>query len=142
MTDYVPPLRDIRFVLEQLVDLPGLCKLGAFGHVDPDTVFELIKESGRFTAGVLGPLNRVGDTVGCALDSAGNVTTPPGFNDAYRRYIEAGWGAVPFAPEFGGGGFPFPQDSGGDWIGGGSSDGGWSDGGGSQGDGFNTGGSF
>ena len=107
MTDYVPPLRDIRFVLEQLADLPGLCKLGAFGHVDPDTVVGVIEESGRFTAGVVGPLNRVGDTVGCALDSAGNVTTPPGFSDAYQQYIAAGWGAVPFAPEFGGGGFPW-----------------------------------
>jgi 3-(methylthio)propanoyl-CoA dehydrogenase len=107
MTDYVPPLRDIRFVLEQLVDLAGVCKLCAFEHIDPDTVFGVIEESGRFTAGVVGPLNRVGDTVGCVLDSAGNVTAPPGFTDAYRRYVEAGWGAVPFAPEFGGGGFPW-----------------------------------
>jgi 3-(methylsulfanyl)propanoyl-CoA dehydrogenase len=107
MTDYVPPLRDIRFVLEQLADLPGLCKLGAFAHVDPDTVAGVIEESGRFAAGVVGPLNRVGDTVGCVLDSAGNVTTPPGFTDAYEQYVEAGWGAVPFAPEFGGGGFPW-----------------------------------
>ena len=73
MTDYVPPLRDIRFVLEQLADLPGLCKLGAFAHVDPDTVAGVIEESGRFAAGVVGPLNRVGDTVGCELDSAGNL---------------------------------------------------------------------
>ena len=107
MTDYVPPLRDIRFVLEQLADLPGLCKLGAFAHVDPDTVAGVIEESGRFAAGVVGPLNRVGDTVGCLLDSAGNVTTPLGFTDAYEQYVEAGWGAVPFAPEFGGGGFPW-----------------------------------
>src|SRR5215469_12498355 len=107
MTDYVPPLRDIRFVLEQLVDLAGLCKLAAFAHVDPDTVAGVIEESGRFTTGVVGPLNRAGDTVGCRLDSAGNVTTPPGFPDAYEQYVEAGWGAVPFAPEFGGGGFPW-----------------------------------
>jgi 3-(methylsulfanyl)propanoyl-CoA dehydrogenase len=107
MTDYVPPLRDIRFVLEQLADLPGLCKLGAFAHVDPDTAFGVIEESGRFAAGVVGPLNRAGDTAGCALDGAGNVTTPPGFPGAYEQYVEAGWGAVPFAPEFGGGGFPW-----------------------------------
>jgi 3-(methylthio)propanoyl-CoA dehydrogenase len=107
MADYVPPLRDIRFVLEQLVDLAGVCKLGAFAHVDPETVVGVIEESGRFAAGVVGPLNRAGDTVGCVLDSAGNVTTPPGFTNAYRQYVEAGWGAVPFAPEFGGGGFPW-----------------------------------
>jgi alkylation response protein AidB-like acyl-CoA dehydrogenase len=107
MTDYVPPLRDITFVLEQLAGLPGLCKLGAFDHVDPDTVAGVIEESGRFAAAVVAPLNRAGDTVGCLLDSAGNVTTPPGFPDAYEQYVAAGWGAVPFAPEFGGGGFPW-----------------------------------
>jgi alkylation response protein AidB-like acyl-CoA dehydrogenase len=107
MADYIPPLRDIRFVLEQLVDLPGLAKLKAFDHADPATVFGVIEESGRFMADVLGPLNRVGDTVGCTLDSDGNVTTPPGFREAYRRYADAGWGAVPFPPEFGGGGFPW-----------------------------------
>ena len=107
MTDYVPPLGDIRFVLEQLVDLPGLSKLEAFEHADPGTVFGVIEESGRFMAGVLGPLNRVGDTVGCSLGSDGEVTTPPGFKEAYRQYAGAGWGAVPFPPEFGGGGLPW-----------------------------------
>ena len=107
MTGYVPPLREIRFVLDHLADLPGLCKLGAFGHVDPDTVVGVIAESGRFTAEVIAPLNRVGDTVGCTLDSGGNVTTPPEFIAAYQQYVEAGWGAVPFEPEFGGGGFPW-----------------------------------
>jgi len=104
---YVPPLRDIRFVLEQLVDLPSLFKLEPYHHADPGTVFGVIEESGRFMADVLGPLNRVGDTVGSTLDSDGKVTTPPGFSEAYRQYVHAGWGAVPFSPEFGGGGFPW-----------------------------------
>ena len=107
MADYVPPLRDIRFVLEQLVNLPGLSKLEAFDHADPGTVFGVIEESGRFMADVLGPLNRVGDTAGSSLDSNGKVTTPPGFKEAYRQYADVGWGAVPFPPEFGGGGFPW-----------------------------------
>ena len=107
MADYVPPLRDIRFVLEQLVGLDGLSKLGAYQHADPDTVFGVVEESGRFMADVVGPLNRVGDAVGVTLDGDGKVTTPPGFRDAYRQYADAGWGAVPFPPEFGGGGFPW-----------------------------------
>jgi 3-(methylthio)propanoyl-CoA dehydrogenase len=107
MVGYVPPLRDIRFVLEQLVDLDGLSKLEAFGHADPDAVFRVIEESGRFMADVVGPLNRVGDTAGSTLDGDGQVGTAPGFRDAYRQYVEAGWGAVPFPPEFGGGGFPW-----------------------------------
>src|SRR5271166_3123898 len=107
MADYVPPLRDIKFVLEQLVDLPGLSKLAAYEHADPGTVFGVIEESGRFMAGVVGPLNRSGDIAGSALDGDGNVTTAPGFKEAYRQYVDAGWGAVPFSPEFGGGGFPW-----------------------------------
>jgi len=98
MAGYVPPLRDIRFVLEQLVDLDGLSKLEVFGHADPDTVFGVIEESGRFMADVVGPLNRVGDAAGSTLDGDGKVTSPPGFREAYRQYVDAGWGAVPFPP--------------------------------------------
>jgi len=90
MADYVPPLRDIRFVLEQLVGLDGLSKLGAYQHADPETVFGVVEESGRFMADVVGPLNRVGDAVGVTLDGDGKVTTPPGFRDAYRQYADAG----------------------------------------------------
>jgi alkylation response protein AidB-like acyl-CoA dehydrogenase len=107
MADYVPPLRDIRFVLEQLVDLDGLSKLEAYAHADPDTVLGVIEESGRFMAEVAGPLNRIGDTAGSILDGDGNVRTPTGFREAYRQYVDAGWGAVPFPAEFGGGGFPW-----------------------------------
>jgi 3-(methylthio)propanoyl-CoA dehydrogenase len=107
MPDYVPPLRDIRFVLEHIVDLAGLSRLEPFRHADPDAVFGVLEEGGRFMAEVLAPLNQVGDVEGSRLDEAGNVTTPTGFKSAYRRYVDAGWGAVPFAPEFGGGGFPW-----------------------------------
>jgi 3-(methylthio)propanoyl-CoA dehydrogenase len=107
MAEYVPPLRDIRFVLGQLADLDGLSKLEAYAHADPDTVLGVIEEGGQFMAEVLGPLNRVGDTAGSALDGEGNVTTPPGFKEAYQQYVEAGWGSVPFPAEFGGGGFPW-----------------------------------
>ena len=105
--EYVPPLRDIRFVLEQLVDLDGLSKLEVYAHADPGTVLGVIEESGQFIAEVIAPLNQVGDTAGNTLDSDGNVATPPGFKDAYRQYVEAGWGSVPFPDEFGGGGFPW-----------------------------------
>jgi len=107
MAEYVPPLRDIRFVLEQLADLDGLSKLEPYAHADPETVLGVIEESGRFMAEVIAPLNPVGDAVGSTLDGDGNVTTPPGFKEAYRQYVEAGWGAVPFPDEFGGGGFPW-----------------------------------
>ena len=64
MPDYVPPFRDIRFVLEQVVDLPGLAKLEAYQHADPDSCFGIIDGAGRFLAEVFGPLNAVGDRIG------------------------------------------------------------------------------
>ena len=107
MAGYVPPFRDIRFVLSNVVDLPGLAALEAYRHADPDTCFGLIDEAGRFLAEVFGPLNTIGDRFGSVLRPDGTVETPPGFREAYRRYVDSGWGAVPFAPEFGGGGFPW-----------------------------------
>ena len=107
MAEYVPPLRDIRFVLEQLVDLDGLSKLAAYAHADPDTVLGVIEEGGQFMAEVVGPINRAGDIAGSTLDGEGSVTTPPGFKEAYQQYVQAGWGSVPFPAEFGGGGFPW-----------------------------------
>ena len=106
MSEYVAPLRDIRFVLEEIVDLAAVSRLGAYRHADPETVLGVIEEAARFASSVIAPLNRVGDTTGLQLDD-GQVITPPGFQEAYRRYVEAGWGAVPFDPEYGGGGFPW-----------------------------------
>jgi alkylation response protein AidB-like acyl-CoA dehydrogenase len=105
---YAPPLRDIRFVLEHLVDTGALTKLPAFGHADLETMMGLLEEFGRFCAQELAPLNRVGDTVGARFDPAtGAVTTAPGWPDVYAKYYEAGWNAVPFREADGGGGFPW-----------------------------------
>ncbi|MFP3905836.1 MAG: acyl-CoA dehydrogenase C-terminal domain-containing protein [Acidimicrobiales bacterium] len=108
MTDsYQPPLRDIEFVLDELCDLGRLASLEPFTHADPDTVKGAVREAGRFMAEVVAPTNRPGDEHGSTHHDDGAVTTPPGFVDAYRRYVEAGWGGVSFAPELGGGGFPW-----------------------------------
>jgi alkylation response protein AidB-like acyl-CoA dehydrogenase len=107
MPEYAPPLGDIRFVLRHVVDVAALAKLDVFAHADPATVDAVIEESGKFMAEVLAPLNRIGDTTGSRLTPDGSVVTPPGFREAYARYVEAGWGAIPFDPEFGGGGFPW-----------------------------------
>jgi len=108
MTTYRAPLRDLRFTLDHLVDLAGLTKLAEFADADPETVYGLLEEFGRFVSEVLAPLDRVGDTNGVSLDpSTHEVTTAPGFRDAYHRYVESGWGSVPFDPAYGGGGFPW-----------------------------------
>jgi 3-(methylthio)propanoyl-CoA dehydrogenase len=108
MAEYRPPLRDIFFALDHLVDVDGLSRLEAFAGTDADTVKGILEENGRFIADVIAPLNRPGDLQGSVHDPAdGTVTTPDGFAEAYRQYVDAGWGGVPFPADYGGGGFPW-----------------------------------
>ena len=105
MTDYTPPLADIRFVLEHVTPLSRLAELEAFSHADPELVFGLLEEAGRFAAQAIAPTNVDGDQQGSRLVD-GEVVTPESFKRVYQQYLEAGWGAVQHPPEFGGGGFP------------------------------------
>jgi 3-(methylthio)propanoyl-CoA dehydrogenase len=105
--DYVPPLADMRFVLENIVDLAGLADLPGYEHADPETVFGVLEESGRLFAHEFAPLNRVGDAQHSRRHDDGSVTTPEGFGHAYRRYVDGGWAGVPFPSDYGGGGFPW-----------------------------------
>jgi alkylation response protein AidB-like acyl-CoA dehydrogenase len=108
MADYRPPLRDVNYVLDHLVDLDGLCGLPEFAGLDVDTIKGVLEENARFVAEVIAPLNRIGDTVGSVFEPATNtVRTPDGFIDAYRQYVDAGWGGVPFPEVYDGGGFPW-----------------------------------
>ena len=104
---YRPPLRDIRFVLDEVVGLPQLLETERFGHVDVDTVHGVLDEVGRFMADVVAPTNRDGDRIGSVWNPDCTVTTPESFKLAYKQYVRTGYGAVPFDPEFGGGGFPW-----------------------------------
>ncbi len=106
MADYSAPLRDIEFTLEHVADLAALARFEAFEHAEPALVRGVLDEAGRFMADVIGPLNRVGDVEGSTWED-GEVITPTGFKVAYDKYVEAGWGGVPFDPDYGGGGFPW-----------------------------------
>ncbi|HEV8624017.1 MAG TPA: acyl-CoA dehydrogenase [Acidimicrobiia bacterium] len=107
MTPYRAPLSDIEFVLKELCDLEGLARLEPFAHAEPAVVADLLAEAGRFAAEVVAPTNQPGDQAGCVRHPDGSVTTPPGFKEAYRAYVDAGWGSVAFDPTYGGGGFPW-----------------------------------
>ena len=102
---YTPPLNDIRFVLDHVVDLDRLLELPAYAHVDRDLVGGILEEAGRFAAEAIAPTNRDGDTVGSRLVD-GEVVTPDSFKPAYDAYVESGWGALQHPEEFGGGDFP------------------------------------
>ncbi len=107
VSEFVAPLADMRFVLEHVTDLGALSKLPGYEHADPETVFGVLEEAGRFFSEQFAPLNRIGDLQHSRRNDDGSVTTPEGFAKAYRRYVEAGWPAVPFPVEYGGGGFPW-----------------------------------
>jgi alkylation response protein AidB-like acyl-CoA dehydrogenase len=105
MSTYQAPLREMQFVLKELVDLPAITALPGCGEVTPDLVDAILEEAGKFATGVLDPLNWTGDQVGAQLADT-VVTAPPGFKDAYRQFVEAGWAALGGDPQYGGQGLP------------------------------------
>ena len=107
MSDYRSPVEEVRFALEHVAGLDSIAALEGFEHSDLATVDGLVEEAGRFFEEVFAPLNRDGDLIGSVRNDDGSVTTPPGFVDAYRRYVEAGWSTVGFPTEYDGGGFPW-----------------------------------
>ncbi|MBP6674851.1 MAG: acyl-CoA dehydrogenase C-terminal domain-containing protein [Vitreoscilla sp.] len=108
MAQYNPPLRDLQFVLHELLDVCGEFKqIPAFAEVDADTINAVLEEGGKFAKEVIFPLNITGDAEGCTLDKATHEVTPPkGFKEAYAQYVEGGWPALSCNPEYGGQGLP------------------------------------
>ncbi|MFZ2299452.1 MAG: acyl-CoA dehydrogenase [Burkholderiales bacterium RIFCSPLOWO2_12_FULL_64_99] len=108
MPSYTPPLRDMQFVIHELLGaVDELKQIPAYGDVDADTVNAVLEEGGKFASEVLAPLNLVGDTQGCVLNKETHeVKTPDGFKEAYKQYTENGWSALSADPEWGGQGLP------------------------------------
>jgi 3-(methylthio)propanoyl-CoA dehydrogenase len=98
---YQAPLRDLRFVLHELLDTQVLSGSPAFADYSPELADSVLTEAARFAEQVLEPLNQSGDREG-AQWSASGVTTPKGFKEAYKQYVEGGWPALGADAEFGG----------------------------------------
>lgn len=107
MAEYSVPLWDIEFVLTELAAVGAIADYPDFADFDVSMLAPVLEEAGRFIVGTVAPLNRSGDQQGSTWNSDGTVTTPDGFADAYQAYVDAGWGAVPFDPTYGGGGLPW-----------------------------------
>lgn len=106
MADYLPPVRDMQFLLHNVFDVSSLwASLPAYSEVDRDTADAILEEMGKLAAQAIAPLNRSGDEEGCHWHD-GVVTTPVGFKEAYQAYTEGGWGALCGNPEYGGMGMP------------------------------------
>ncbi|MBM3569284.1 MAG: acyl-CoA dehydrogenase [Alphaproteobacteria bacterium] len=106
MPSYNAPLRDMRFVLHEVLGVGNYQNLPGFEDASPDTVDAVIEEGAKFAQEVLQPINQSGDREGCKWD-AGNVTTPKGFKEAYKQYCEGGWTGLTSLKEYGGQGLPY-----------------------------------
>ncbi len=107
MPQYNPPLRDIQFVIHELLNADKtFATLPAFKGVDKDTINQIMEESGKFASEIAFPLNQVGDKEGCTRHENGSVTTPAGFKGVYQQYVESGWPSLSCDPQFGGQGLP------------------------------------
>ena len=108
MPIYNPPLRDMQFVMHELLNVTADLKaMPAHADMDADTINAVLEEGGKFAADVAFPLNISGDTQGCKLNKdTHEVTTPDGFKEAYAQYIEGGWAALACDPAYGGQGLP------------------------------------
>jgi alkylation response protein AidB-like acyl-CoA dehydrogenase len=107
MSDYKAPLRDMRFVLNEVFEasrlwagLPGLAEV-----VDEETAAAILEEAGKISAGSIAPLHRSGDEQGCAWNN-GKVSVPDGFAEVYQAFADGGWVGVGGEPRFGGMGMP------------------------------------
>jgi acyl-CoA dehydrogenase len=101
MTMYRAPLRELRFVLEELLQATELAQYPGFTDYSSDVAESILDEAGRFAASVLDPINRSGDQQGARWTPQG-VVAAPGFRDAYRQFAAGGWPQLGTDPEYGG----------------------------------------
>ena len=108
MPTYTPPLRDMQFVMNEVLGVPAILKgLPAHAETDADTISAILEEGGKFASEVIFPLNISGDTEGCTLNRETHEVTPPkGFKEAYKQYVAGGWPALSCDPAYGGQGLP------------------------------------
>jgi len=106
MSAYRAPLKEMRFLVHELVGLKRLAELPQWAEITPDLLDQILDEAARFAEGVLSPLNAIGDRIGSIRSDDGSVTTPPGFKEAYQQFVEAGWNSIATPQEFDGQGLP------------------------------------
>ena len=105
MPSYTAPIKDIQFVLHDLLKVSEQDITG-YDELDRDFTSAVLEEAGKIASEVLAPLNAVGDTEGCTYEN-GVIRTPTGFKAAFDQMKEGGWTALDCDPEYGGQGLPY-----------------------------------
>ncbi len=106
MPTYSPPVRDMKFLLHEVLEIAQYGDLPGFDEAPQDLADAILDEAAKFAEGVLQPLNQIGDQKGCVRNDDGSVTTPPGFKDAFDQFVENGWPLLGAEAEWGGQGLP------------------------------------
>ena len=105
MQTYSAPLRDMRFLLHEVLDSGQISSLPGFQEATPDVFDAILEEGAKFCENQLLPLNRIGDEEGCTFEN-GLVRTPSGFKSAYEAFVKNGWHSIATNPDYGGQGLP------------------------------------
>ncbi|MBB4658228.1 acyl-CoA dehydrogenase C-terminal domain-containing protein [Parvularcula dongshanensis] len=106
MPVYDAPIRDMQFLLHDVLKLQNFSNLEGFADASPDVIDAFLEEAGRWHRDVIAPLNRTGDMEGCKRAEDGSVTTPKGFKEAYKQFCENGFISIAMDPDYGGQGLP------------------------------------
>jgi alkylation response protein AidB-like acyl-CoA dehydrogenase len=106
MAQYKAPLRDMQFILHDMLNVENhYASIPAFADTNRELVDSVLEAAAQFCENELSPINRSGDEEGCQFDD-GVVTTPQGFKEAYKKYVELGFGSLSAPVEHGGQGLP------------------------------------
>jgi len=110
MPDYRVPLRDMRFLMNEVFDYASHYRdLAGGDDASPEVINAILEAAADYCEQVLAPLNAVGDREGCVFED-GRVRTPTGFREAYRQFVDGGWQSLSFPTEYGGQGLPMSMN--------------------------------
>ncbi|WP_373030311.1 acyl-CoA dehydrogenase C-terminal domain-containing protein [Sulfitobacter sp.] len=105
MPSYTAPIKDMQFVLHNVLNVTG-STIPGYDELEPDFTSAILQEAGKLTSEVLAPLNAVGDKEGCRLEN-GVIYTPTGFKDAFGKVKEGGWPGLDMPEQYGGQNMPY-----------------------------------
>ena len=107
MPQYKAPVDDALFLIDEVLKLDSLARLPGYADLSLELVAQILNGAAKLCEETLVPLNAVGDRIGCVRHTDGRVSTPPGFQSAYRAFASGGWVGLPAPEEYGGQGLPY-----------------------------------